>query len=108
MQGAMQGLYGWRAQGLSLTRQVGSRQTARPSEQVPLGTLEWGRSRSVSGRYSVCLSVSRSVRGAGRGTCDRDQSYHPGAPVPQGQELTVCGNAEASRKCCFKNLCYTG
>ena len=63
MQGAMQGPYGWRAQGLSLTRQVGSRQTARPSEQVPLGTLEWGRSRSVSGRYSVCLSVSRSVRG---------------------------------------------
>ena len=62
MQGAMQGPYGWRARGLSLTKQVGSRQTARPREQVPLGALEWGRSRSVSSHHSVCLSVSRSVR----------------------------------------------
>ena len=28
------------AQGLSLTKQVGSRETARPREQVPLGGLE--------------------------------------------------------------------
>lgn len=60
---------------------------------VGFGTYGWSTQPKGMRDFHWCI---RSPSGGGKGTCDRGQPYHTGAPSHLGGMLTVCGDAEAT------------